>query len=78
MKIQAWHRRHAIMIAGQLPDNPKDALLVLQATRELIEQFLLGQGGEASSSSAAAAASNVIAFSPDAGSKSPPGEPGIA
>jgi hypothetical protein len=59
MKIQGWHRRHAIMIAGQLPDNPADALLVLQATRELVETFLLGQG-EASASPVAAA--NVVAF----------------
>ena len=37
-----WHRRHAITLASQLPDNPADALLVLQATKELVEMFLLG------------------------------------
>lgn len=36
-----WHRRHAIILAGQLPDNTADALLVLQATRELVETFLV-------------------------------------
>jgi hypothetical protein len=37
-----WHRRHAIMIASQLPDKPEDALLVLQAAKELVEMFLMG------------------------------------
>jgi hypothetical protein len=36
----AWHRRHALTIAGQLPENIEDALLVLQATRELVDTFL--------------------------------------
>ena len=37
----AWHRRQAITLASQLPDNAADALLVLQATRELVETFLM-------------------------------------
>jgi Uma2 family endonuclease len=37
-----WHRRHAIILAGQLPDNTADALLVLEATKELVETFLVG------------------------------------
>lgn len=38
---QGWHRRQAITLASQLPDNPADALLVLQAARELVETFLM-------------------------------------
>lgn len=37
----AWHRRQAITLAGQLPDDPVDALMVLQAARELVETFLM-------------------------------------
>jgi hypothetical protein len=36
----AWHRRHALTLAGQLPENVEDALLVLQATKELVDTFL--------------------------------------
>lgn len=36
----AWHRRHALAIAGQLPDNPADARLVLRAVQELLDNFL--------------------------------------
>jgi hypothetical protein len=36
----AWHRRHALTIAGQLPENVEDALLVLQAAQELVDTFL--------------------------------------
>lgn len=35
-----WHRRHAMMLAGQLPENLADAELVLQAVQELMETFL--------------------------------------
>jgi hypothetical protein len=40
MKTEQWHRRHAIMIASQLPENAADALLVLGAARELVGPFL--------------------------------------
>ena len=36
-----WHRRQAITLASQLPDNVDDALLVLQAARELVDTFLM-------------------------------------
>lgn len=39
-KPLAWHRRHALNIAGQLPENVADARLVLQAVEELVEGFL--------------------------------------
>lgn len=35
-----WHRRHAMTMAGQLPDNLDDARLVLQAITELLETFM--------------------------------------
>jgi len=35
-----WHRRQAITLAGQLPDNTADALLVVQALKELVDTFL--------------------------------------
>jgi hypothetical protein len=57
---QGWHRRHAITLAGQLPDNTIDALLVLDATRELVEVFLAGHDdGEISREPRAA---NVLPF----------------
>ena len=36
MKEQSWHRRHAIRLAAQLPDEREDALLVLQAATQLV------------------------------------------
>lgn len=38
-----WHRRHAIQLAAQLPENPEDALLVLDLVRALVEGFLKPQ-----------------------------------
>lgn len=52
-----WHRRAAIILAGQLPDNSADAILVLQATKELVETFLVGHAEKIEQ------ASNVIPFS---------------
>ncbi len=36
----AWHRRQAMMLASQLPENHADAQLVLQAVTELMETFM--------------------------------------
>jgi hypothetical protein len=36
-----WHRRHALVIAGQLPEDPADAEMVLKALQELVETFLM-------------------------------------
>lgn len=55
---QIWHRRQAMVLAGQLPENPDDALLVLQAMHELLETFL-----NVSQVAPAATASNVLPFS---------------
>ena len=35
-----WHRRHAMQIAMQLPESQQDALLVLEATRKLVQGYL--------------------------------------
>lgn len=51
-----WHRRAAIILAGQLPDNPADALLVLKAAEELVKTFLAGHQDKPER------ASNVIPF----------------
>ena len=40
MKIETWHRRHALMLASQLPDGRDDALAVLDCVRELVATFL--------------------------------------
>jgi hypothetical protein len=52
-----WHKRQAMVLAGQLPENTEDALLVLQAVRELVETFLMEDQGQP------AKASNVLPFS---------------
>lgn len=54
----AWHKRHALAIAGQLPENVADARLVLQAVQELMDNFI-GRDGEAAQDRAAA---NVLPF----------------
>lgn len=35
-----WRRRHALTLAGQLPENLADALAVLDFTREIVVTFL--------------------------------------
>jgi hypothetical protein len=35
------HRRHAIMLAGQLAPDAADSLRVIEAMKDLIEPFLL-------------------------------------
>ena len=52
-----WHRRQALVLASQLPDNQADALMVLQAARELVEKFLLDAPDEQR-----ALAANILPF----------------
>jgi hypothetical protein len=40
MKINAWHRRHALCAASSLPDDREDALAVLEYVQELVATFL--------------------------------------
>jgi hypothetical protein len=46
MKVQAWHRRHALNIASQLPEDHDDALAVLCAAMDLVQGFLAGEQNE--------------------------------
>lgn len=52
-----WHRRQAMMLASQLPENHADAVLVVQAVRELLDTFLAAGAAEI-----AEAASNILPF----------------
>ena len=40
MKEESWHRRHAVMLASQLPDNPEDGLIILRLATRLVVEFL--------------------------------------
>lgn len=35
-----WHRRHAIHIVSELPEDTQDALTVLRLAIEVVERFL--------------------------------------
>jgi hypothetical protein len=37
----AMHRRHAVQIVSALPDDPEDALIVLELARQFVEGFLI-------------------------------------
>jgi hypothetical protein len=39
-EILIWHRRHAMVLAGQLPENAADTRLVLIALHELVDNYL--------------------------------------
>jgi len=41
MKVEGWHRQHAILMASNLPPNVEDARLVLRLVNELVERFLV-------------------------------------
>jgi hypothetical protein len=40
IKLKPWHRRHALSLAAQLPEDLKDRRAVLAGTNELSEKFL--------------------------------------
>ena len=37
---KSWHLRQAMVIAGQLPENKEDALAILAAVTDLVENYL--------------------------------------
>ena len=39
-EIRPWHRRHAMMLASQLPEKSDDAIINLRLAIELAEGFL--------------------------------------
>lgn len=45
-KIEPWHRRHAVMLASQLPENTEDGLIILRLATQFVTDFLM-QSGEA-------------------------------
>lgn len=53
----AWHRRQAMLLASQLPDNHADAKLVMQAVTELLDTFMAKAPADE-----AERASNVLPF----------------
>ena len=53
-----WHRRQALMLASQLPEDVTDAKLIVEAVRELLETFMIEDPPNA-----VERASNVLPFS---------------
>jgi hypothetical protein len=41
MPDEGWKRRHAVQIVAQLPENPGEALEVLELARSLVQSFLM-------------------------------------
>ena len=42
-KVKQWHRRHAVLVAAQLPDNTEDGLIILRLATGLVNSFLAEQ-----------------------------------
>jgi hypothetical protein len=40
-KAEQWHKRHALNVVAQLPENVSDALQILECAKELVENFLI-------------------------------------
>jgi hypothetical protein len=59
-----WHRRQALMLASQLPENSADARLIIQAVTELLDTFMSDTADTADTDRP----SNVVPF----GSHQPP------
>lgn len=54
-----WHRRQAMVIAGQLPENQEDAQLIMECVQELVENYLSKSAGEPARKTGT---SNVLPF----------------
>jgi hypothetical protein len=52
-----WHRRQAMMLAAQLPENLADAKLIMEAVQELLDTFLVKAPDHA-----AEIANNILPF----------------
>ena len=35
-----WHKRHALMLASQLPENASDANAIIRALQDLVDTWL--------------------------------------
>lgn len=40
-RTEPWHKRHAVHLVAQLPENAADALIILAAATEFVEKFLV-------------------------------------
>jgi hypothetical protein len=40
MMAENWHKRHAIMLASQLPDNASDANAIIRELQNLVDTWL--------------------------------------
>ena len=38
--VENWHKRHALMLGSQLPDNAADANAVIQALQSLVDTWM--------------------------------------
>ena len=47
VKPELWHKRHAINIVGQLPEDPDDALQILKLARKFVVEFMLEKASQA-------------------------------
>ena len=36
----SWHKRHALMLAGQLPENASDANAIIRELQHLVDNWL--------------------------------------
>ena len=48
LKELSWHRRYALQLAAQLPENYEDAMAVVRATERLVQEVSEGRPGQAS------------------------------
>lgn len=75
---ELWHRRHAIQIVAQLPEVVEDAILVLEAARELVEGFLTDQRrARPSAELVAFPSASASALAASSSARSVPGSPSI-
>jgi len=41
--LKIWHRRQALILASQLPEDVTDAKLIVAAVKELLDTFMVEQ-----------------------------------
>jgi hypothetical protein len=39
-KTEPWHRRHALNLVAQLPEDVTDARIILDCARDFVERFI--------------------------------------
>lgn len=47
MRILPWHRRHALALAAQLPDEAEDAAVIAELLTKIVAEFLTPEKVEA-------------------------------